>query len=389
MNRILHVTPDEKFINSVIWQFEKVLPNESTYVVSIPHSSYNLKHVTQSERVDLLIANRKKIKEFVKNIDNYSLIFLHGMDIVNAQIILNYRGKGKIIWVFWGWEIYDNPQAEASNVIGNLTKKKGLHKKEKKTFDKKIKEILYYLLCFRLFSYGSLILKAIKRVNYVGLLSKQEFDFLVKKKYLNPNARFFSYTYYPIEFIFKGIELLNVTSDNILLGNSASATNNHIEAFEILHKFNIGHRKIITPLSYGDTEYKLQILKYGSIYFKNNFEPINDFMPLKDYNLYLQKCGIVIMNHYRSQAVGNILAMLWMGAKINLDESNIIYNLLKSWGLRVFSINKDLTEINIEKFDLLTETDRLHNRRILMEVIGEKSVLESLKNQIEAILNEY
>ncbi|HCC28888.1 MAG TPA: hypothetical protein DEQ03_02320, partial [Marinilabiliales bacterium] len=98
MNRILHVTPDEKFINSVIWQFEKVLPNESTYVVSIPHSSYNLKHVTQSERVDLLIANRKKIKEFVKNIDNYSLIFLHGMDIVNAQIILNYRGKGKIIW---------------------------------------------------------------------------------------------------------------------------------------------------------------------------------------------------------------------------------------------------------------------------------------------------
>ena len=41
---------------------------------------------------------------------------------------------------------------------------------------------------------------------------------------------------------------------NILIGNSATETNNHIEVLDLLSKFKNEDIKIYVPLSYGDME---------------------------------------------------------------------------------------------------------------------------------------
>jgi hypothetical protein len=114
-----------------------------------------------------------------------------------------------------------------------------------------------------------------------------------------------------------------------------------------------------------------------------------DFMPLHDYNNYLEQCGIVIMNHYRQQAVGNVLTMLWMGAKVYLDERNSLYHYLKRIGVYVFSIQKDLHEDNPDLFLLLNVEERNENRNILKAEIGQDHLLKELRRQLEAVMDEH
>ena len=54
----------------------------------------------------------------------------------------------------------------------------------------------------------------------------------------------------------KGVDGVSLKGRNILLGNSASDTNNHLDAFEALRKLDLDGRKIITPLSYGNANYR-------------------------------------------------------------------------------------------------------------------------------------
>ena len=92
------------------------------------------------------------------------------------------------------------------------------------------------------------------------------------------------------------------------------------------------------------------------------------------------------MNHYRQQAVGNILAMLWMGAKVFLDERNSFYHYLKRIEIHVFSISEDLVPENKTVFHKLTPDQVSTNRMILQNEIGIETLQRELKEQINTIL---
>ena len=112
---------------------------------------------------------------------------------------------------------------------------------------------------------------------------------------------------------------------NILLGNSASETNNHVEILGILSRHDLGSRKVIVPLSYGDHEYRSNIIEIGKRMLGNAFVPLVDYMPLHEYSSIVASCNVVIMNHLRQQALGNIGTALYQGAHVFLDPSNPVY----------------------------------------------------------------
>ena len=127
-------------------------------------------------------------------------------------------------------------------------------------------------------------------------------------------------------------------------------SNNHLEVFEILSKIDLNGRKIILPLSYGDNKYRDEILKLGNVAFPRNLQPLTKFYPINEYNDIIKTCSVFIMNSYRQQGIGNIFAMLWMGAKVYLDERNTTYHYLKRINCSVFSVNKDLNPLNNDVF---------------------------------------
>ena len=128
--------------------------------------------------------------------------------------------------------------------------------------------------------------------------------------------------------------------DSILVGNSASAENNHIDAFSLLSKMRVTERKIYSPLSYGDPEYRQLILNEGEKHFEKKFVPLIDFMLISEYVKTLKACGFVVMNHLRQQAVGNIVIMLYLGAKVFLRAECPTFAFLKMQGAVIFTVQE-------------------------------------------------
>ena len=94
------------------------------------------------------------------------------------------------------------------------------------------------------------------------------------------------------------------------------------------------------------------------------------------------------MNHYRQQAMGNILIALWMGAKLFLSLRNPAYSFLNNMGVKLFSIEKDLYKNKIS-LDGLFEKDIFNNREILKKYYGHEQVLERTRNLLNTISNKF
>ena len=117
--------------------------------------------------------------------------------------------------------------------------------------------------------------------------------------------------------------------------------------------------------------------------FKNNFYPLVDFMPLEEYNEILSTCSIVVMNHLRQQAGGNIIVMLYLGANIFLNKENQFFQFLKNRGAIIFTMD----ELNNENIcNNLTHDQVDINRNILRNIFSEDVIINKTKNMIDIVM---
>ncbi|MCY1532519.1 TDP-N-acetylfucosamine:lipid II N-acetylfucosaminyltransferase [compost metagenome] len=194
-------------------------------------------------------------------------------------------------------------------------------------------------------------------------------------KIITDDVGFVNFSYYPIEYIGMKNELNVFEKPNILIGNSATSTNNHLDVFKILLKYNLSGKKLIVPLSYGDEKYKSLIVSAGYKYFGSTFDPVLDFMPLDQYNNKLSTCGIAIMNHYRQQAIGNIISLLSQGCKVYLSKFATSYPYFKRLGFFIYSVEDDLLTAS---FNNLKQEEALQNKLIVKHYFGEKNLIDNL-----------
>ncbi len=386
--KILHITSDEKFINSIYWQFENVFPENNEFVVFLPKGARKPKYVSLEKNLQIISENAQGLSHWLNEIPKYDLVIFHGLMYFQSLVFLKAKNPKKFVWFFWGGELYDNPAANFASTMGAKTIKTQTRESIKSKIKRAIRPFYYQLKHASLTPEKS-VLKAARQIRNFGVIHAEELALLQSKQLLRKDVRHIKMSYYPLEFIFKGIENNTVTQQNILVGNSASRTNNHLEAFEILKKMPLNGTKIIVPLNYGDMDYAARIVDNGESLFGKNFHPITTFLPLQEYNTFIAQCGIVVMNHYRQQAIGNILAMLWMGAKVYLDEKNTFYHYLKRKQVHIFSIEKDLLPENKEALTNLETEKVAHNRQVLTNEISFDTLKADLKKQLTAIVNEY
>lgn len=128
--------------------------------------------------------------------------------------------------------------------------------------------------------------------------------------------------------------------NDIQVGNSATYSNNHLDAFEELARLDLAGRRVIVPLSYGDYRYREAVIEQGARTLGDKFTPLKDFMPLSDYLATIGACSVVIMNHRRQQALGNICAAVYRGAHVFLHPENPVLNFLRSLDVVVHSTDE-------------------------------------------------
>lgn len=153
----------------------------------------------------------------------------------------------------------------------------------------------------------------------------------------------------------------------ILIGNSATDTNNHAEVFGLLKKFIGQNIKLIVPLSYGNRQYRNKIIKIGNSIFGDKFVPIIEYMDKTDYVELLSKCDIAIFNNNRQQALGNINIMLSLGKKVYIREDTAMWDYFKTAQITVYNI-ADIGSATFMEFITANEDDQADNMKKMAKV---------------------
>lgn len=174
---------------------------------------------------------------------------------------------------------------------------------------------------------------AARRADYFSAPSPADFE-VFKRAFPSFSGEYRQLNYGDVRSMCRPPEEV-VTGDNILLGNSATMTNNHREAFRVLARCDLGDRRVVVPLTYGSAGYRRAILRIGSRVLGENFHPIVDHLPLEEYLELLSSCGITVLNHRRQQGIGNIAAALYQGSALHLNRANPLFGWLRSEGVAV------------------------------------------------------
>jgi dTDP-N-acetylfucosamine:lipid II N-acetylfucosaminyltransferase len=126
---------------------------------------------------------------------------------------------------------------------------------------------------------------------------------------------------------------------NILIGNSADSSNNHIESLEKLLPYREQDVRVYVPLSYGDQAYASKVIEQGEAWFGHNFFPITSLMPFDQYLGLLSSMDIAIFNHKRQQAMGNTITLLGLGKTVYMRNDVSQWQLFESLDIKVFDVS--------------------------------------------------
>lgn len=243
----------------------------------------NVTEVTSlPKEVDLSLMNDQNDKLFIHGF--YSIEILRYLFLKYRQIDFK-----RVVLIIWGADLYD---AREKLKEGGLLIMTRINEILKKRIAKKVKLYMTFacadfdLLC-KVYDASGLQFDCL----YPSSIDKPYLDRLKKEQSEQ----------HPIR---------------IMLGNSATKSNQHIEALDWLSQFQSNPIEIICPLSYGDMAYAKEVELYGKKIFGNKFKAIKEYLKPEEYTQLLNSVDVAVFNNNRQQATANIEILSYLGKKI-------------------------------------------------------------------------
>ena len=359
----LHLFDDEKVVNRAIELFEKALPNQNIYICFIDDA---VQFINATDNLYFYKEGKSFQKENLKDVDK---IIIHFLSYRKILFINTYLPQSiPCYWNIWGGDLYNTILEYMGCPIYYEPKFLG-----PKFF---IRKALSHLKIYS--SIQKYILNFIKdRITYFVTNA----DYNIAKQYIGnyiTGVQVTGFRYYPIDVILGKLADKSVKGNVLLLGNSASFTNNHSYAFKYLSDLDLNNKKIVAPLSYGGSlKYINHIIKQGDRKWGQSFVPLQDFLPLDEYNQLMTTAEICIFSSWRQEAFGNIVIALYLGSKVFLSERSSLISYFKSIGVVVYT----LEEIKQADIDFpLSDEIKNSNRKILFELLNEKTIVDNIRN---------
>lgn len=376
----LHLSGDDKFIDFIITDIERLgLATQNDFVAYV-HSEDDFKFIKSAGVKKLVHQSEHWSRFFREDIKKYERVFIHFFDGILYDEVAAISAKTKVIWCFYGADglLYFSE----SRFLQPLTKAL-VNKKNNERFGPlsvALTPLIYVNRFLFLRKRRRRMRTAFNRVNYFA--NFLEADFSLLKAETRSGFEHVEMTFGSLETLIPRDLQKNafVNGDSILLGNSQTPTNNHLDVMEKIKPEKLGKREIYCPLSYGDQSYGDVVEREGQRRFGKNFISMRDFLSLQEYNIVLRKCGFVIMNQDRSQGGANSVISLFYGAKVFMSDRSPLFSFFKELGMSIFSVQHDL--VTQEAFEPLPDDKRLLNRRIIEQYFGreahEKRLLRAL-----------
>jgi hypothetical protein len=377
----LHLVDDEKFIDSTIKLFEICNPGKNIYLVGIPNSEYKLKYI-KTENVCAEVKDSPAYSKYIFSLRKDDVLLVHYLDYSKAKTLAYVPKNVRIAWLAYGSEFYNSSFYKGKLYYKHTSKIVG---KDPYYILRKFKNIVRAPYnYFNKNSADNVFKHALKKIDYLSTPIPEEID-LYKASIpgFNPQGIRIRFGYLELslgELIHDNFDL----GDNIFIGNSNTASSNHVDVFRFLQSINCIDRDVIVPLSYGGTDfYRQKVVAEGEKIFGKHFLPILGYMDKRKYiKEVLKNCRTAILFHERQQGLGNVNLLVWIGAKVFLSENNPIYSYFKRLGIEVFSLQR-ATKHSINS--VLSPEVKERNKELLLKECGFHTVSLQLKNWISKV----
>lgn len=360
--KILHISTRNVFIEMAIYSFERVAPGANTVwlkgrkkgEVINPFMDHSSVCVSAFNFFNPLLA---------KKLSSFDLVVLHSLNIYWLPIIVMAPSNVRFAWVGWGYDYHKFMYDERDYLYLNKTKifKMSVSEGHSLSLKGKLKRYISSGV-FSLFEE-----RVLKRIETFSPVIFEEYKLIEEGRRILGFPKYMPWNYGGLKgYLVRGVVGQRCSGRTVLLGNSASFTNNHLDAFDVIRGLEAALNKsikIVVPLSYGDSDVRNHIVDLGRKQF-SMFTPLTEFVSLDKYVLLLKECGFAVFNHKCQEAVGNIIIMLYLGARVFLREESPVYLMFKSKGAVINSVQELL--VNPELIELpLAECEIARNISIL------------------------
>ncbi len=147
-------------------------------------------------------------------------------------------------------------------------------------------------------------------------------------------------------------------SINIQINNSCCSTT--LEVLRDLAPHREENIHIYTILSYGELQYKEEIIRLGQQLFGEKFHYLDQFLSPADYAQHLATLDIMIMAQDRQQGIGNLMITSYYGCKMYIKSEISTYQMMAT-DLSIFDTNSIKT-LSFEDFIYQDPVQQQRNR---------------------------
>jgi dTDP-N-acetylfucosamine:lipid II N-acetylfucosaminyltransferase len=375
--KITHIGPDTQFVQFISGVFESVVPGANEYIILTDPGRASLRFPIRHGRVREVASIKRGAAKILLGARGSDMVIAHMMT-PHAAIAFMAAPRAAIkVWGGWGADYYGSDESPDTGLLGPST----LALSESLANERSTQNrILAARRRLKHDVFRRLIHRAAAMADYFSAPIQDDFA-VFKRRFPEFHGGYSQIDYGSTDDY--GWDEESESGENILVGNSATLTNNHLEIFEQLASLDTSGRKIVVPLGYGNPEYRDEILTRGSKLFGSSFMPLVDFLPLEEYLSIVASCNIVIMNHKRQQGMGNTEAALYQGAHVFLDEASPLLNFFRSRGAFIHTTG-ELEVDGLPREPLSAQTVAI-NRRVLEAIWGPEQVLKN----VEALISRF
>lgn len=391
-----HIFKPNSFFNSYI-EDVYTLHCESNNTFWVRGDEVDNKYLHTKRPITYIGSDREKIVDLLKDIKPSDKLFISWYDIFIGKCILDAGVRCPVYCYLMGGEFYNDPDIyhdkwlfdrETLHTIQKLKYPQVNYLRRPSKWNKiihEIKDVLVFKKKVRI-EYKEKV-QTINRIDFIITTPENQSELsLIKKLYPSFHAQ---YIYGVFDQNVDLICNIPVSSQQqtgppykILLGNSADPTNNHLDGYKLLKKGIHDAFEIFSPLSYGYDEYSQIYINRMSEMIGEKFHPITTFADIHTYIEFLKTMDIVVMNHNRQQAYGNIIMSLMLGKPVFMKPQNAAYKTFKSMGIQsiydIYTINNDIIHMATNK--ALEEIQ--NTRKILYYYFSNEKRLQYLRNML-------
>lgn len=376
---ILHVFLDDKFFDGACEFFNSLNSVQNLYYFYSKHRKYAFKYIKSSYLIRLFSNYQEYISYFSDS--KVDVICFHSLSPLFYKLFSHIDEQKKIIWWCWGFELYSSvwmlPPLVKMSLYKPLTRKEV----QKESINlKSVLRFIYYGL--KLPHTAFMRRKILERVDYFSPVFPIEYSLMQNIRYFRAKPFLIGGPIMVEEFTYSRVS----SPQNILIGNSLTYTNNHLDIFSKIRMYQLGSQKYVIPINYGNAfNANHKKFKHLANLPQDRTIWLDDFLPYKQYKALFSSISHAIFGHMRQQSLGNINMCLQHSVKLFFYKNSLIYKQLIEWGYVVYTIEDDLTEESLKT--VLPEEMALHNFSLNCRLLNNQVRLHKAEIELQSFFD--